>query len=143
MTFNALVRDREAAEESLLDYSADLALICSSGCSAIEIVWKVVEKGGVKEDGEKEQTGEADPEEDAEHSCRIQAAVPMYPHCAASWEGRVPPRPYSNSKSWRERPFATGPRSRSSPCASCRSARCRTTSMPSSRGSPRRCGAGI
>jgi len=36
-----------------------------------------------------------DPEEDAEYSCRIQAAVPMYPHCAASWEGEVPPRPYS------------------------------------------------
>lgn len=35
-----------------------------------------------------------DPEEDAEHSCRIQAAVPMYPHCASSWEGQVPPRPY-------------------------------------------------
>ena len=37
-----------------------------------------------------------DPEEDAEYSCRIQAAVPMYPHCAASWEGRVPPEPYPN-----------------------------------------------
>ena len=36
-----------------------------------------------------------DPPEDAEYSCRIQAAVPMYPHCAASWEGQVPPRPYS------------------------------------------------
>lgn len=35
-----------------------------------------------------------DPKEDAEYSCRIQAAVPMYPHCAASWEGQVPPRPY-------------------------------------------------
>lgn len=35
-----------------------------------------------------------DPKEDAEHSCRIQAAVPMYPHCAASWEGQVPPKPY-------------------------------------------------
>lgn len=35
-----------------------------------------------------------DPPEDAEHSCRIQAAVPMYPHCAASWEGQVPPKPY-------------------------------------------------
>ncbi|MCB1232321.1 MAG: alpha/beta hydrolase [Verrucomicrobiae bacterium] len=35
-----------------------------------------------------------DPEEDAEFSCRIQAAVPMYPHCASSWEGRVPPVPY-------------------------------------------------
>ncbi|MDZ7615797.1 MAG: family 16 glycoside hydrolase [Patescibacteria group bacterium] len=37
-----------------------------------------------------------DPEEDAEYSCRVQAAVPMYPHCAASWEGRVPPQPYPN-----------------------------------------------
>ena len=37
-----------------------------------------------------------DPEEDAEYSCRIQAAVPMYPHCASSWEGRVPPKPYQN-----------------------------------------------
>ena len=35
-----------------------------------------------------------DPREDAEYSCRIQAAVPMYPHCAASWEGQVPPKPY-------------------------------------------------
>ncbi len=35
-----------------------------------------------------------DPKEDAEYSCRIQAAVPMYPHCAASWEGGVPPKPY-------------------------------------------------
>jgi acetyl esterase/lipase len=30
-----------------------------------------------------------DPQEDAEYSCRIQAAVPMYPHCASSWEGGV------------------------------------------------------
>ncbi len=37
-----------------------------------------------------------DPKEDADYSCRIQAAVPMYPHCAASWEGRVPPKPYSS-----------------------------------------------
>jgi len=37
-----------------------------------------------------------DPGEDAEYSCRIQAAVPMYPHCAASWEGQVPPKPYPN-----------------------------------------------
>ncbi len=35
-----------------------------------------------------------DPDEDAEYSCRIQAAVPMYAHCAASWEGGVPPKPY-------------------------------------------------
>lgn len=37
-----------------------------------------------------------DPKEDAEYSCRIQAAVPMYPHCAASWEGGVPPKPYAS-----------------------------------------------
>ncbi len=37
-----------------------------------------------------------DPPEDAEYSCRIQAAVPMYPHCAASWEGQVPARAYPN-----------------------------------------------
>jgi acetyl esterase/lipase len=35
-----------------------------------------------------------DPDEDDEYSCRIQAAVPMYPHCASSWEGQVPPKPY-------------------------------------------------
>lgn len=35
-----------------------------------------------------------DPKEDAEYSCRVQAAVPMYPHCASSWEGQVPPKPY-------------------------------------------------
>lgn len=35
-----------------------------------------------------------DPKEDAEFSCRIQAAVPMYPHCASSWEGSVPAKPY-------------------------------------------------
>ena len=37
-----------------------------------------------------------DPKEDADYSCRIQAAVPMYAHCAASWEGSVPPKPYPN-----------------------------------------------
>ncbi|MHB8903171.1 MAG: family 16 glycoside hydrolase [Thermoguttaceae bacterium] len=35
-----------------------------------------------------------DPNADADYSCRVQAAVPMYPHCAASWEGQVPPKPY-------------------------------------------------
>jgi acetyl esterase/lipase len=35
-----------------------------------------------------------DPLEDAEFSCRIQAAVPLYPHCAATWEGGVPAKPY-------------------------------------------------
>ncbi len=37
-----------------------------------------------------------DPEEDTEFSYCVQAAVPMYPHCAASWEGGVPPKPYPN-----------------------------------------------
>ena len=37
-----------------------------------------------------------DPKEDADYSCRIQAAVPLYPHCAASWEGQVPPKPYTS-----------------------------------------------
>ena len=37
-----------------------------------------------------------DPDVDAEFSCRVQAAVPMYPHCASSWEGKVPPKPYSS-----------------------------------------------
>jgi len=35
-----------------------------------------------------------DPEVDGEFSCRVQAAVPMYPHCASTWEGSVPPKPY-------------------------------------------------
>lgn len=37
-----------------------------------------------------------DPPDDATHSCRIQAAVPMYPHCASSWEGGHPPRAYAS-----------------------------------------------
>ena len=37
-----------------------------------------------------------DPDVDAEFSCRVQAAVPMYPHCASTWEGKVPPKPYTN-----------------------------------------------
>lgn len=37
-----------------------------------------------------------DPEQDSEFSCRIQAAVPLYPHCAATWEGGVPAKAYSN-----------------------------------------------
>jgi acetyl esterase/lipase len=37
-----------------------------------------------------------DPTEDSEYSCRIQAAVPLYPHCAATWEGGVPPMPYNS-----------------------------------------------
>ncbi len=36
-----------------------------------------------------------DPSEDSEFSCRIQAAVPLYPHCAATWEGGVPAKPYA------------------------------------------------
>jgi acetyl esterase/lipase len=30
-----------------------------------------------------------DPPEDADASCRVQAAVPLYPHCASSWEAGV------------------------------------------------------
>ena len=37
-----------------------------------------------------------DPAEDAGYSCRIQAAVPLYPHCAATWEGGVPAKPYAS-----------------------------------------------
>lgn len=37
-----------------------------------------------------------DPKQAAEFSCRIQAAVPLYPHCASSWEGGVPAKAYSN-----------------------------------------------
>jgi PelA/Pel-15E family pectate lyase len=36
-----------------------------------------------------------DPAEDASLSCRIQAAVPMYPHCAATWEGGTPLETYT------------------------------------------------
>lgn len=36
-----------------------------------------------------------DPTEDSEFSCRVQAAVPLYPHCAATWEGGVPPKAYT------------------------------------------------
>ncbi len=50
-----------------------------------------------------------DPEEDAEYSCRIQAAVPMYPHCASSWEGRVPPVSYSSLPMF-TKPRAEAPR---------------------------------
>jgi acetyl esterase/lipase len=35
-----------------------------------------------------------DPGEDAEISCRIQAAVPLYPHCASAWEGGTPLQVY-------------------------------------------------
>jgi acetyl esterase/lipase len=37
-----------------------------------------------------------DPPQDAEFSCRIQAAVPMYPHCASSWEGGAPAKAYAS-----------------------------------------------
>lgn len=37
-----------------------------------------------------------DPEQHSEFSCRIQAAVPLYPHCASSWEGGVPAKAYSS-----------------------------------------------
>ena len=36
-----------------------------------------------------------DPAQDSEFSCRIQAAVPLYPHCASTWEGGVPAKTYS------------------------------------------------
>ena len=35
-----------------------------------------------------------DPPQDSEFSCRVQAAVPLYPHCASTWEGGVPAKPY-------------------------------------------------
>ena len=35
-----------------------------------------------------------DPPEDAELSCRIQAAVPLYPHCASTWQGGTPLQTY-------------------------------------------------
>lgn len=35
-----------------------------------------------------------DPAEDAGISCRIQAAVPLYPHCASTWEGGTPLESY-------------------------------------------------
>ncbi|MGV2334479.1 MAG UNVERIFIED_CONTAM: prolyl oligopeptidase family serine peptidase [Planctomycetaceae bacterium] len=35
-----------------------------------------------------------DPPEDPEYSCRVQAAVPLYPHCAAAWEGETPLQVY-------------------------------------------------
>lgn len=37
-----------------------------------------------------------DPADNAEYSCRIQAAVPLYPHCAAAWEGGTPLQVYSD-----------------------------------------------
>lgn len=37
-----------------------------------------------------------DPAEDPEYSCRVQAAVPLYPHCAAAWEGETPLQVYNN-----------------------------------------------
>lgn len=37
-----------------------------------------------------------DPPEDPEYSCRVQAAVPLYPHCAAAWEGGTPLQVYDN-----------------------------------------------
>jgi len=36
-----------------------------------------------------------DPAEDPQYSCRIQAAVPLYPHCAAAWEGDTPLQTYN------------------------------------------------
>jgi acetyl esterase/lipase len=43
-----------------------------------------------------------DPSEDSEISCRIQAAVPMYPHCASSWEGGVPAKNYARLPMFRK-----------------------------------------
>ena len=37
-----------------------------------------------------------DPAEDADVSCRIQAAVPLYPHCASTWQGGTPLQTYDN-----------------------------------------------
>jgi len=37
-----------------------------------------------------------DPVEDAEYSCRIQAAVPLYPHCASTWQGGTPLQTYDH-----------------------------------------------
>ena len=37
-----------------------------------------------------------DPVDDAEFSCRIQAAVPLYPHCASTWEGGTPLETYDS-----------------------------------------------
>jgi acetyl esterase/lipase len=37
-----------------------------------------------------------DPADDPEYSCRVQAAVPLYPHCAAAWEGGTPLQVYDN-----------------------------------------------
>lgn len=41
-----------------------------------------------------------DPPEDAEYSCRIQAAVPLYPHCAASWEAGVGAKHVEYQRLW-------------------------------------------
>jgi acetyl esterase/lipase len=41
-----------------------------------------------------------DPKEDVEYSCRIQAAVPMYPHCASSWEAGVETKHVSYTRLW-------------------------------------------
>lgn len=37
-----------------------------------------------------------DPPDDADISCRIQAAVPLYPHCASTWEGGTPLQTYDS-----------------------------------------------
>jgi acetyl esterase/lipase len=41
-----------------------------------------------------------DPPEDAEHSCRVQAAVPLYPHCASSWEAGVGEKHVTYTRLW-------------------------------------------
>jgi acetyl esterase/lipase len=41
-----------------------------------------------------------DPVEDAEVSCRVQAAVPMYPHCASTWVGGVGAKQAPYTRLW-------------------------------------------
>ncbi len=41
-----------------------------------------------------------DPPEDSEYSCRVQAVVPMYPHCASSWEAGAGTNFVRYSKLW-------------------------------------------
>lgn len=37
-----------------------------------------------------------DPPDESDISCRIQAAVPLYPHCASTWEGGTPLQTYDS-----------------------------------------------
>ena len=56
-----------------------------------------------------------DPEQDSQFSCRIQAAVPMYPHCASTWEGGVPAEPYTSLPMF-SKPLAEAPKLWDSAC---------------------------